>query len=231
MSELLVQSEGDVLVLRFNRPAKANAINEPMQVELLRQLDIAAADPACKGVVLGAMGGKIYSAGADLKEFPDLDKAVAARRRRANLVRTLMALVDFPKPLVAAIEGKAIGGGTMIALLADEVLMAPEASLSMPEIRHGMPTPIGLAILAARGGWPAARRMVQADEAVGAMQALERGFADAVIGEHLVAAAAGRARHLGGFDAKAFAVNKRFANRELRAALQAAAEDADRAQD
>lgn len=231
MSELLVQAEGDVLVLRFNRPQKANAINEPMQVELLRQLDIAAKDPACRGVVIGAMGGRIYSAGADLKEFPDLDKGIAARRRRANLVGTLMALVDFPKPLVAAVEGKAIGGGAMIALLADEVLLAPGASLSMPEIRHAMPTPIGLVILAARGGWPAAKRMVQADEPVDAAKALERGFADALVEGDVVAAAAGRARHLGGFDPKAYAVNKRFASRDLRAALQAAAEDAERAQD
>lgn len=222
MNELVSHVEGDVLVLTFNRPAKANALNEALQDALVAKL----ADPhlAAKAVVLAAMGERVWSAGADLKEFSELEPAVAAKRRRALLKRTLEAVARFRKPLVAAVQGKALGAGAMIALLADELVMAKGAQLGLPEIRHGMPTPVGYAIVAARAGMPVARRMVQDGEPVGTE------LADAVCdAEALRERALERARKLAAHAGHAYETNKAYINAPLLAAIEAAFAAADRA--
>ena len=140
MNELVSRLEGEVLVLRFNRPAKANALNEALQDALVAALERPA--PAAKAIVLAAEGEKVWSAGADLKEFAELDKPAAGRKRRALLRRTLLAVANCRLPVVAAVHGKCLGAGAMIALLADELVMAKGAELGLPEIHHGMPTPV-----------------------------------------------------------------------------------------
>jgi enoyl-CoA hydratase/carnithine racemase len=218
VSEILAAMEGEVLVLTLNRPEKANAMNEAMQNALVEQLS------GSKAVVLAAAGTKIFSAGADLKEFSELERGVAAKKRRELLKRTLNAILDYPGPLVAAVQGKALGAGAMAALLADELVMADTAELGLPEIRHGIPTPVGYAIVAARSGMPVARRMVQDGESVGP------GLADFVsdIGS-LREKSLERARTLAALPAEAYRVNKKFINAPLKDALAAAFAAADKA--
>jgi enoyl-CoA hydratase/carnithine racemase len=148
-------------------------------------------------------------------------------------MRSLLAVLDCPKPLLAVIRGKAVGGGAMLALLADEVLMEQGASLSMPELGFGLPSPIGAAIIAARGGRAMAHALVQAGETIGAEAALAGGLAcsvrpDAELDDWALA----RAARLGAAPAAAFAANKAWMNAALREALQRAeahARDAHRA--
>jgi len=216
MSEVLVEKLEGVLVLTLNRPDKANAMNEAMQNALVGQLK------GSEPIVLTASGSKIFSAGADLKEFSEIDRGVAAKKRRGLLKRTLEAILDYPAPFVAAVEGKAIGGGCMLAMLADELVMAEAAELSLPEIRHGIPTPVGYAIVERRYGAPLARRMVQGGETAGAP------LADFVFDSSSVKQkAVERAKLLAGGGA-AFQVNKRFINASMRAALGAAFDEADK---
>jgi enoyl-CoA hydratase/carnithine racemase len=218
VSELLAEMEGDVLVLTLNRPEKANAMNEAMQKILVEKLSDS------KAVVIAAAGSKIFSAGADLKEFSELERGVAAKRRRELLKRTLNAILDYPGPLVAAVQGKALGAGAMVALLADELVMADTAELGLPEIRHGIPTPVGYAIAAARAGMPVARRMVQDGESVGP------GLADFVADAgSLKEKSLERARTLAALPADAYRINKKFINAPLKAALAAAFAEADKA--
>jgi enoyl-CoA hydratase/carnithine racemase len=229
MSVLLAKRNGEVLVLTLNRPEKANAMNEAMHDELVAQLARAHEDDGVGAIVLAAAGERTFSAGADLQEFAGLERSSAAGKRRALLVRTLVATIDFPKPLVAAVHAKALGAGCMLALLADEVIMADTAQLGMPEIRHGIPTPIGIVILAARGGMPMARQMVQRGEPVDAKRALECGFADEIAGAGSTRERAlERAQALASLPGVAFKPNKRFMNKALRAALNDAAVEADR---
>jgi enoyl-CoA hydratase/carnithine racemase len=220
MSEVLSEFHGDVLVLTLNRPEKANAMNEAMQNSLIEFLQ----EEKSKAVVFAASGPKIFSAGADLKEFSDLDRATAAKKRRELLRRTLDAILDYPGPLVAAVQGKALGAGAMLALLADELVMADTAELGLPEIRHGIPTPVGYAIVAARGGMAVARRMVQDGESVGP------GLADHVFDSGSVREKSiERAGVLAALPADAYRINKKFINAPLKAALQAAFAEADKA--
>ncbi|MSQ63825.1 MAG: enoyl-CoA hydratase/isomerase family protein [Betaproteobacteria bacterium] len=219
MNEVLAEMDGEVLVLTLNRPEKANAMNEAMQNSLVEFL----ANSKSKAVVLAAAGPKIFSAGADLKEFSELERSIAARRRRVLLKRTLDAILDYPGPLIAAVQGKALGAGAMVALLADELVMADTAELGLPEIRHGIPTPVGYAIVAARGGMPLARRMVQDGEPVGP------GLADFVSDvSSLKQKALERAAVLAANPGPSYQSNKKFINAPLKAALHAAFAQADR---
>jgi len=227
MSLLLAERSGDVLVLTMNRPEKANALCEALQDALVAQFRECGDD--VRAVVLAASGGRVFSAGADLKEFSELERTVAAGKRRALLRRTLETLLEFPKPLVAAVQGKALGAGAMLALLADEIVMGENAQLGLPEIVHGMPTPVGYAIVTARAGMPVARRLVQTGESLVARSALAAGLADVVTDEgnekaKALEIAAGLAPRAG----PAYQVNKRFMNAGLRAALDAAFAEVER---
>lgn len=218
MSEVLAELAGDVLVLTLNRPQKANAMNEAMHNSLLEKLS------GSRAVVIAASGSRIFSAGADLKEFVELERGVAARKRRELLKRTLNAILDYPGPLIAAVQGKALGAGAMVALLADELIMADSGELGLPEIKHGIPTPVGYAIVVARGGMPLARRMVQDGEPVGP------GLADFVVAaSDLKQKALERARLLAALPGPSYQINKKFINGPLKAALAAAFAEADKA--
>lgn len=218
MSIVLSAIDREVRVLTLNRPEKANAMNEAMQNALVEHLS------GSKAVVIAAAGAKIFSAGADLKEFSELDRGVAAKKRRELLKRTLNAVLDYPGPLVAAVQGKALGAGAMLALLADELVMADTAELGLPEIRHGIPTPVGYAIVAARGGMSVARRMVQDGESIGP------GLADFVTEfDSVREKSLERARSLAALPADAYRINKKYINAPLKAALAAAFAEADKA--
>ena len=220
MSEVLAELEGEVLVLTLNRPEKANAMNEAMQKSLVEHL----LNSSARAVVVAASGSRIFSAGADLKEFSELDRGIAAKKRRELLQRTLAAVLDFPRPLIAAVQGKALGAGCMLALLADELVMAEGAELGLPEIRHGIPTPVGYAIVAARAGMQLARRMVQDGAPVAT------GLADFVVDSSaLKQRALERASVLAALSGPSYRTNKKFINAPLKAALAAAFAEADQA--
>ena len=226
---LLAERTGSVLVLTMNRPEKANAMNQEMHDALVFQLESANKDGGINAVLLSSSGAKVFSAGADLKEFAELERSVGARRRRELLMRTLYAALDFPKPLLAEVQGKALGAGCMLALLADEVIMADTAELGMPEIKHGIPTPIGIVILAARGGLSVARQMVQSGAPIDARHAHAMGLTDGLVNfSSLKVNSMERARALAALSGPSFQANKKFMNAGLRAALQAAAAEADR---
>lgn len=213
MSEVLAEKVDGVLVLTLNRPDKANAMNEAMQTALVQKLQ--GSDP----IMLTGAGSKIFSAGADLKEFSEIDRRIAAKRRRELLKRTLYAILDFPGPFVVFVEGRAIGGGCMLAMLADELVMAEGAELSLPEIKHGIPTPVGYVIVAARCGMPLARRMVQAGEPVNCPVADSIGDRDKAIE---------RAKSLAALWGPSYVANKTFINARLKAELEAAFAEADK---
>ncbi|HEV7264792.1 MAG TPA: enoyl-CoA hydratase/isomerase family protein [Falsiroseomonas sp.] len=213
--------EGGVVRLTLDRPQAANALDLALQAALIAALEDAGREAAIRAVLLTGAGGRVFSAGADLRE--DLGPHTRRLRREA-LVRTLLALLDFAKPLIAAVRGKAVGGGGMLMLLADEALMETGAALSMPEIGHGLPSPIGVEIVLARGGRAATQALMQAGETFGAAQCVAMGLAEAVHGDAaLDEAALARARSLGALDRRAYAANKHWMNAKLRAALLHAA--------
>ncbi len=136
-AEVLTESRGSVSIITINRPHQRNAINQAVASQLAAALDELDADPQLAVGILTGAGGT-FSAGFDLKAF--------ARGERATVPgRGFAGLVEAPpvKPLIAAVEGWALGGGFEMALTCDLVVAAQGARFGLPEVRRG---------LAARGG-------------------------------------------------------------------------------
>jgi enoyl-CoA hydratase/carnithine racemase len=130
-----------VALITFHRPDKLNAFSQAMLGELLAALDRAANDSAVRAVLLTG-AGRAFSAGADLAELEGLlTTEVSVRTARAALApfsaltRRLLAL---PKPVIAAVNGVAVGLGAEIAIASDIRIAADSASFAFAEVRRGL---------------------------------------------------------------------------------------------
>lgn len=119
------------------RPHAANARNQQMRDELSRIWTAVAANPDVKVVVLTAQGDRHFCAGMDLKEAGQ-PEGVLARRERLRSSTDVEQLAGLPQPTIAAINGAAMGGGLELALACDLRIMAVEARVGLPEVRHGL---------------------------------------------------------------------------------------------
>ena len=129
MEEVRLDERDGILLVTLNRPAVRNAIDEALSrgyAEALAQLD--RRDDLAAAVVTGAGGS--FCAGMDLRAFAD---AAASAPALARVVRATTA-----KPLIAAVEGFAVGGGLELALTCDLIVAARDARLGLPEVRHSL---------------------------------------------------------------------------------------------
>lgn len=147
MSDLiLIDREGPHAVLTLNRPAKLNALSYALIDDLMEQLARIEADDSLRAVVLTGAGQEAFSAGADIEGFaPDLFASPEAAWR--NFVSRGQALTRrieaFGKPIIAAVNGLAFGGGCETIEACALALAAPHATFAKPEIRLGFPPPFG----------------------------------------------------------------------------------------
>ena len=188
---LLVEDRGAVRILTMNRPEKRNALNTELTQSLLDSLRAADADERVRSVVLTGAGPG-FCAGADLGEFKDL---VLAKQplveARAELTMQLhLAFPAMAKPVVAAVNGAAMGGGAGLALACDLVVMGEGAKLGYPETRHGIVAAIVMANLVRQVGRKAAFELVSLGEPVDARKALALGMANRVVPDPQVLSAA-----------------------------------------
>jgi enoyl-CoA hydratase/carnithine racemase len=131
----LYEVRGHVAILTLNRPTALNAVDSSMSAAAGAALERAAQDPDVRVVVITG-AGRAFCAGADLKEIA-AGRPVYDREHRewdfAGIVRHWI-----PKPVIAAVNGFALGGGTEIVLSADIAIIDEEASLGLPEVRRGL---------------------------------------------------------------------------------------------
>lgn len=220
--ELLIERIDGVAWLTLNRPHKANALTLAMQAGIVEFLERAGADAGIKAVVLTGSGERAFSAGADFSEpVPDPEPAEARSRQ---MFECCLALADFEKPLVAAVNGHACGSGFMYTLLADACVATAAATFSLPEISRGQPTFAGGSLLARLCGDALARDLVQSGRRMPAAEALQAHLVSAVCApDELRARAAEAAARLAASAPRAFAANKQWINRGYRALLEEAA--------
>jgi enoyl-CoA hydratase/carnithine racemase len=218
---LLVERRDGYLWLTLNRADKANALAVGMMEGAAAALKDAVTDDTVRAVILTGAGHRAFCAGADVREQPgDGDMAAHRKRRSAGLAAFLDAIMDTPKPVVAVLNGIASGGGAMLALLSDARVAVDSAAISLPEINLGMATYTGAAIAMQVGGHVLATDLVQSGRRMPAAEALNRGLVSCVVPrEELEAAAVRVAASLAEKDAKAFAANKLWLNRPMKAAL------------
>ncbi len=133
MSEITSTRIGQTQVVRFNRPEKMNAITRDMYAGLTSALNDAAGDFLVRTVVITSEGDH-FTAGNDIKDF----MANPPTEESSDVARFLASLLEFPKPLIAAVKGNAVGVGTTMLLHCDIVIASPNTSFSMPFTSLGL---------------------------------------------------------------------------------------------
>jgi enoyl-CoA hydratase len=129
---VLSEARGSAVVLTFNRPDKLNALSTSMLIELERRLDEAESDVDARVVILTGAGEKAFVAGADIGEYAEQDEETFGEYQRYS--RRLFTRIDrFPKPVVGAVNGYALGGGFEIALCCDVLIASSKARCGLPE--------------------------------------------------------------------------------------------------
>ena len=187
MEHLIVSDEGGWHRVVLNRPAARNALNTLILGDLTAVLARLAADPGCRAVLIHGAGGD-FAAGADIGEIEGKTSAEGATDPRKGHWAGVRA---FPKPLVAAVDGFALGGGLELALMADLLVVGPAARLGLPETSLGLvPGAGGGQRLMARVGPARAARMVLLGEIVDGATAAEWGLASHLAEDPLAEGAA-----------------------------------------
>lgn len=176
--ELELTREGSVALLMINRPAARNALSSSVILELGEALQELAADESARVVVLtGAAPG--FCAGSDLKELAGMSVAEMAAHE-ASTGQFVRSLQHIGKPVVAAVEGFALGGGFLLATGCDLVVTAENARWHLPEVGLGWVPPWGLQTLVARVGPATARRLAWGDQPLSGAELHRLGVADEV---------------------------------------------------
>ena len=131
--------DGNVLHIRFNNPAKHNALSVDMWEAVPQLLVKAAKDDNVRVVVLSGEGGKSFISGADISQFEDMRAAKeAVKRYEAMAEAALQGIHEFEKPTVACISGYCIGGGVNVAISCDIRIASSNSVFSVPASRLGL---------------------------------------------------------------------------------------------
>jgi enoyl-CoA hydratase/carnithine racemase len=194
---VLVSHADGVATITLNRPERMNAWNAQLAGELSRALDEADAEDAVRAIVITG-AGRAFCAGADLDAGGDTfdDQANAARAERAQDRQPLRLPYELRKPVIAAINGHAIGVGITYPLLADVRIVAADAKISFAFVRRGvLPELASHAILPRVVGFSNAADLLLSGRMITGSEAAARGLASAALpAEEVLPAAVAWAR-------------------------------------
>jgi len=207
MNEILTELSGSILRVTFNRPAKKNAMTAAMYLTMADVLNRAAQDDQIR-VVLWHGAGDSFCAGNDIEDFIKNPPGPGESPQAALMT----AFLNFDKPLVAAVHGMAIGGGTTMLTHCDLVYAGESAKFKMPFIDLGLTTEFGTsASIPARIGHIRAAELILLGQGFDAKRAAELGFVNKVVpDEKLLETATETAQKLAQKSAKALQVTKRL---------------------
>jgi enoyl-CoA hydratase len=189
---ILVEVEGPIAVITLNRPKVLNALSPALIDELSRALAELDAEEAVRAVVLTG-GPKVFAAGADIA---DMSERSAVEQLMRDQTGRWAKVTSFTKPLIAAVNGYALGGGCELALMCDVVIAGDSARLGQPEVNLG--------IIPGAGGtqrWPRTAGKYVAMEAVltgapiSATRAHQLGLVNKVVPAEMTIVAARRMAH------------------------------------
>ena len=218
---LEVTVDGPVRIVTMNRPDALNAADAVMHRELAEVWGLLAGDPGCRAVVLTG-AGRAFSAGGDLprmlatQQDHEIQDEVFDEARR-----TVLGMIDLPQPLIAAVNGPAVGLGASLVSLCDLAIASDKAFLADPHLGVGLVPADGAALL-----WPMmmglmrAKEYIFTGERIPASTAVELGLVNRVLpAEEVLPAAVALAHTLSGHPARAMRDTKRLMNLHASRAL------------
>jgi len=172
--------ENGILQLKFNRPERKNAITAEMYGALTQALDKANCDSEVQVVLIAGQPG-IFTSGNDIKDFLENPPTGI----QSPVFRFLHTLSHLEKPLVAAVDGLAVGVGTTLLLHCDLVYATPEARFQLPFVNLGLvPEAASSLLLPQIAGYQRAAEMLLLGEVFTSEQALARGWVNAIVPSH-----------------------------------------------
>jgi enoyl-CoA hydratase len=134
---LLTEKKNHTLVIMLNRPKVLNAINRKMLEELKAVVKQMAKDDEVKGAVIIGSGDKAFAAGADISEFSSMSAEEAAEASRFGQ-KVFFTIENSPKPIIAAVNGFALGGGCELAMACHMRIASENAKFGQPEVKLGL---------------------------------------------------------------------------------------------
>jgi enoyl-CoA hydratase len=177
---LIIENRGPVALITVNRPDKLNALDVRTREELLAALQELGKDAAVRVIVITGAGEKAFIAGADISEFTG--KTPLETREMMQKSRAFDAMEDCPKPVIAMINGYALGGGCELAMSCDIRIASAKAKFGQPEIKLGIiPGGGGTQRLARLIGEGKAMELILTGDMIDAEEALHLGLVNHVV--------------------------------------------------
>ncbi len=219
MSDIVTERSGSILEIRLNRPAKKNAMTSSMYVSIADVLDGAAKDDQVRAVLWHGVGDS-FSAGNDLEDFMKNPPGPG----ESPQARLMSALIDFEKPLVAAVHGLAIGGGTTMLAHCDFVYAGESTRFQLPFVNLALVPEFGSSyLLPLRGGYLGAAEVILLGQPFDASRAAALGLVTQVVpDQQVLAIARDTAQKLAEKPAGALQACKRLMKGAVRAQLEQA---------
>lgn len=181
MKYIQLEPQGEIALLRINRPEALNAMNIDVIAELSRTVDIVGADESVKVVIITGTGEKSFCAGADISYMVNIDP-ITAEKYASSAQSVLNKIEHLEKPVIGAINGYALGGGCELAMVCDIRIASNNAKLGQPEVTIGIPPGWGGTQRLLRLVGPAkAKELVFTGRLVSAEEAFQLGLVNNVI--------------------------------------------------
>jgi enoyl-CoA hydratase len=177
---ILVETSNRITILTINRPDKRNALNQATRDEMVDALNSMETSAESRVLVITGAGDKAFIAGADINEFEG--RTALMQREAMKGLRIFAALEEFPKPIIAMINGFCLGGGLELALACDIRIASDTAKLGQPEINLGIiPGGGGTQRLTRLVGEGKAMEIILTGDAIDAAHAKEIGLVNQVV--------------------------------------------------
>lgn len=180
-STLLTQIEEGTLIITINRPDKLNALNKEVIEELSQVMDMVYSNESIKSVLLTGAGEKAFVAGADISEFTSLNAESGAALARKGQTHLFDKIENCPRPVIAAVNGFALGGGCELAMSCHFRTASENAKFGQPEVNLGLiPGYGGTQRLTQLIGKGKAMELMMTADMIGAQEAKELGLVNHV---------------------------------------------------
>ena len=179
-SHIVLHSDGPMSTITINRPERSNALNAQAVHELKQAVDATRERSDTRVVVITGAGERSFVGGADIHHLADLD-VVRGEQFIRDLHEAFRAIREHPAPVIAAVNGYALGAGLELVMSCDIAIASENAALGMPEVKVGLPSVIECALMPNIIGLMRTRELLLTGDNVDAQEAYRIGLVNQVV--------------------------------------------------